>query len=80
MPLFKLSYVVDWSCEAGEVAMCTADEPEIHGSLAKVDVLKDSISCQRDIPMTFLLSGRYSWRRTARRTTGADTGEEAGQE
>ena len=40
--------------------MWTADEPEILGSLAKVDVLKDSISCQRDMPMICLLSGRNS--------------------
>ena len=70
MPFCELSNVVDWSCKAGEAAMWTAVEPEILGTLSKVGVLKDSISCQRDIPMISLLSRRSSWWRTAGRTAG----------
>ena len=65
----ELSYVVDCSCEAREVAIWTADEPDILGSLAKVDFLKDSISSQRDISMTTLPCGCNSWRPRVARTT-----------
>ena len=76
----ELPHVVGWSFGAGEVA---ADEPVILGSLAKVDVLKDSISCgkhQCDIPMPCSLGPVVCGARRVERPPADNGGTEAAQE
>ena len=51
MPLSEIVYVVHSSHEVGDAGV---DDPEILGSLAKVDALKENISCGKHQCDTFM--------------------------